>query len=50
MRHKSLTEKMKVRLSDIIGEVDYRLTQGSRPEIQLSTLLGHLSLVGDEAR
>jgi DNA polymerase III delta prime subunit len=41
---------MKVRLSDIIGEVDYRLTQGSRPEIQLSTLLGHLSLVGDETR
>jgi replication factor C small subunit len=50
MRHKSLTEQMKVKLSDIIGEVDYRLTQGSRPEIQLSTLLGHLSLVGDEAR
>ena len=50
MRHKSLTEQMKVRLSDVIGEVDYRLTQGSRPEIQLSTLLGHLSLVGDEAR
>jgi replication factor C small subunit len=49
MRHKSLTEQMKVRLSDIIGEVDYRLTQGSRPEIQLSTLLGHLSLVGDES-
>ena len=50
MRHKSLTEQMKVKLSDIIGEVDYRLTQGSRPEIQLSTLLGHLSLIGDEAR
>ena len=48
MRHKSLTEQMKVRLSDIIGEVDFRLTQGSRPEIQLSTLLGHLSLVRDE--
>jgi len=50
MRHKSLTEQTKVRLSDIIGEVDYRLTQGSRPEIQLSTLLGHISLVGDETR
>ena len=50
MRHKSLTEQLKVRLSDIIGEVDYRLTQGARPEIQLSTLLGHLSLIGDEAR
>tara|TARA_B100001971_G_scaffold215070_1_gene257041 strand:+ start:5303 stop:6271 length:969 start_codon:yes stop_codon:yes gene_type:complete len=50
MRHKSLTEQMKVRLSDIIGEVDFRLTQGSRPEIQLSTLLAHLSLVRDESR
>jgi len=50
MRHKSLTEQTKVRLSDIIGEVDYRLTQGSRPEIQLSTLLGHISIVGDETR
>jgi len=50
MRHKSLTEQTKVRLSDIIGDVDYRLTQGSRPEIQLSTLLGHISLVGDETK
>ena len=50
MRHKSLTEQMKVRLSDVIGEVDFRLTQGSRPEIQLSTLLGHLSIVGDETK
>ena len=50
MKHSSLTEEMKVKLSDKIGEVDYRLTQGSRPEIQLSTLLGHLSLVGDESR
>jgi replication factor C small subunit len=48
MRHSTLTEPMKVKLSDIIGEVDYRLTQGSRAEIQLSTLLAHLSLIGEE--
>ena len=50
MRHSSLSEETKVKLSDVLGEVDYRLTQGSRPEIQLATLLGHLSLVGEDAR
>jgi len=50
MRHSALTEKMKVKLSDSIGEVDYRLTQGSRAEIQLSTLLAHLALVGEEMK
>ena len=48
MRHSTLTEQWKVRLSDTIGTVDYRLTQGSRAEIQLSTLLAHLSVVGEE--
>ena len=48
MRHTTLTEPMKVKLSDTIGEVDFRLTQGSRAEIQLSTLLAHLSLLGEE--
>jgi len=48
MRHSTLTEQMKVKLSDTIGEVDYRLTQGSRAEIQLSTLLAHLSVIGEE--
>ncbi|MCW4013735.1 MAG: replication factor C small subunit [Candidatus Bathyarchaeota archaeon] len=50
MRNSSLTEQMKVKLSDTIGEVDYRLTQGSRAEIQLSTLLAHLALVGEEMK
>ena len=50
MRNPSLTEQMKIRLSDIIGEVDYRLTQGSRAEIQLSTLLAHLTLIGEESK
>lgn len=50
MRHPSLSEPMKVKLSDTIGNVDYRLTQGARAEIQLSTLLGHLSVIGEETR
>ncbi len=48
MRHSNLSEKWKVKLSDTLGTIDYRLTQGSRPEIQLSTLLAHLSVVGEE--
>jgi replication factor C small subunit len=48
MRHSNLTEKWKVKLSDTLGTIDYRLTQGSRAEIQLSTLLAHLSVVGEE--
>ena len=50
MRHSTLSEQMKVKLSDTIGEVDYRLTQGSRAEIQLSTLLAHLSIIGEEKK
>jgi replication factor C small subunit len=50
MRNTSLNEVTKVKLSDVIGEIDYRLTQGSRAEIQLATLLGHLSIVGEEKR
>jgi len=50
MRHPGLTEQAKVKLSDVIGDVDYRLTQGSRAEIQLSTLLAHLALVGEEMK
>ena len=29
-----IPERWKVRLSDAVGEIDYRLTQGSRPEIK----------------
>ena len=43
-----IPERWKVRLSDAVGEVDYRLTQGSRPEIQLSALLAKLVLAGEE--
>jgi len=43
-----IPEKVKVLLSDYIGEVDYRLTQGASEEIQLSALLARLVLVGEE--
>ena len=43
-----MPEKWKVRISDAVGDVDFRLTQGSRPEIQLSTLLAKLALASEE--
>jgi replication factor C small subunit len=50
MRHTGITEEWKVRLSDTVGEVDFRLTQGARPEIQLSTLLARLTLSGEKMK
>jgi replication factor C small subunit len=47
MRSTQISGEWKIRISSTIGEVDYRLTQGSRPEIQLSTLLAQLALVGE---
>ena len=44
----SIPERYKVRLSDTIGEIDYRLTQGARAEIQLSALVAKLAIVGEE--
>ncbi len=43
-----IPEHWKVKLSDTIGEIDYRLTQGARPEIQLSALVARLALAGEE--
>ena len=45
-----IPEEWKVKLSDTVGEVDFRLTQGARPELQLSTLLAKLVLAGEEIR
>jgi len=44
----NIPERYKVRLSDTIGEIDYRLTQGARAEIQLSTFVAKLAIVGEE--
>jgi replication factor C small subunit len=43
-------EKWKVQLADIIGEIDFRLLQGSNEEIQLSALLAKLVETGAEIK
>ena len=45
-----IPERQKVYLSDAIGEIDYRLTQGARAEIQLSALIAKLALSEEEIR
>ena len=37
-----INDKLKVEMIKMIGEIDFRLTEGANPEIQLSTLLAHL--------
>ncbi len=46
----NVSEMWKVRLADIIGEIDYRLTQGSTEEIQLGALLARLVEAGHEIK
>lgn len=43
-------EKWKIRLADIVGEVDYRLVEGADEEVQLSALLAKLVEAGDELK
>ncbi len=45
-----LPEKWKVKLADVIGEVDFRLVQGADEEIQLSSLLARLTEAGHEVQ
>jgi replication factor C small subunit len=45
-----IPEQWKIKLADIIGEVDYRLVEGSDEEVQLSALLAKLVEAGDELR
>ena len=42
----TLTPEEKAELSNIIGEYDYRLTQGANSDIQLSALLAQFAKVG----
>ena len=37
-----IDDKTKVEMIKMVGEVDFRLTEGANPEIQLTTLLAHL--------
>jgi replication factor C small subunit len=41
-----LTPEQKADLSNIIGEYDYRLTQGANSDIQLSALLAQFAKFG----
>ena len=42
----TLSEEKKIELTNIIGEYDFRLTQGANDDIQLSALLAQFSRVG----
>ena len=45
-----VSDKWKVKLAEIIGEIDYHLLQGSNEEIQLSALLAKLVAAGAEIK
>lgn len=45
-----IPEEWKIRLADIVGEVDFRLVEGSDEEIQLSALLAKLVEAGLELK
>jgi len=49
-RMKDVPEPWKVKLADVIGEVDFRLVQGSDEEVQLSALLARLVEAGAEMK
>ncbi|MBS7249817.1 MAG: replication factor C small subunit [Candidatus Freyarchaeota archaeon] len=44
----NIPEIWKVRIADIVGEIDFRMSEGAHEEIQLSALLAQFSLVGQE--
>jgi replication factor C small subunit len=45
-----IPEKSKIELIDAAGEIDYRLIQGADEEVQLSSLLAHLTLASSQKR
>ncbi len=45
-----MPEKWRVKLADIVGEVDFRLIEGADEEVQLSALLAKLVESGDELK
>jgi len=47
-RFKEIPERWKIKLADVIGEVDFRLVQGADEEVQLSALLARLVEAGYE--
>jgi replication factor C small subunit len=45
-----IPEPWKIKLADIVGEIDYRLVEGADEEVQLSALLARLVEAGSEIR
>jgi replication factor C small subunit len=45
-----IPEPWKIKLADIVGEIDYRLVEGADEEVQLSALLARLVEAGNELR
>ena len=45
-----INERWRVKLADVIGEVDYRLVEGADEEVQLSALLAKLVEAGDDLK
>ncbi len=43
-----IPEQWKIKLADIVGEIDYRLVEGADEEVQLSALLARLVEAGSE--
>jgi replication factor C small subunit len=50
MKLSYITPEDKAELSNIIGEYDYRLTQGANSDIQLSALLAQFAKIGKTAK
>ncbi len=46
----NVSDEVKVRLLDRIGETDFRLVEGSNERIQIEALLAHFALVGQEIK
>jgi replication factor C small subunit len=45
-----IQEEMKVKLVDRIGEIEFRVVEGSNERIQLEALLAHFALIGREMK
>jgi replication factor C small subunit len=45
-----IPEPWKIKLADVVGEIDYRLVEGADEEVQLSALLARLVEAGNELR
>ncbi len=45
-----IPEKWKIKIADVLGEIDFRLVQGSDEEIQLSALLARLAEAGADMK